>query len=134
MIYSRLSPVVQPYPASVNLLKARHYEHRLSASGLRLTSAAGVSEGTSPRTHALATIYSRDTPPGAARGSYRLVSVIVHEGGVQSGHFVTYRRAPATHGQHFSSAWLYTSDTVVRPASLAEVLDCTAYMLYYEKI
>lgn len=129
---SRSSSVIKPYPAAINLLKARHYEHRLAPNGLRLPTA---SEGAmSPRTEALATVYSRDTPPGAPRGSYRLVSVIVHQGDVHSGHFVTYRLAPAADGQHFSSVWLYTNDTAVRRASLTEVLDATAYMLFYEKI
>ena len=54
-------------------------------------------------------------------------------GDINSGHFVTYRRAPSTIGQRFPDRWLYTSDTMVRKASFAEVMESNAYMLFYEK-
>ena len=122
--------VTKPYPSSVNLLKAHNYEHRVSSNGLQMTS----SGDSSLRTQALANVYSRDIPAGAPKGGYRLVSVIVHHGGVLSGHFVTYRRAPPANGQQFSSSWLYTSDTSVHQVALADVLAAPAYMLFYEKL
>ncbi|XP_015795653.1 ubiquitin carboxyl-terminal hydrolase 30 homolog [Tetranychus urticae] len=60
---------------------------------------------------------------------YRLVATIVHIGDSQSGHFVTYRRSTGREGQ-----WYLTSDTVVRPAHLTEVLSKPAYMLFYERL
>ncbi|XP_072949685.1 ubiquitin carboxyl-terminal hydrolase 30 homolog [Epargyreus clarus] len=63
------------------------------------------------------------------RALYRLAAVVVHVGGPRSGHFATYRR-----GNGFESKrWWYTSDTLVHEVSLAEVLRCAAYMLFYER-
>ncbi|XP_028162495.1 ubiquitin carboxyl-terminal hydrolase 30 homolog [Ostrinia furnacalis] len=65
----------------------------------------------------------------AERALYRLVAVVVHVGGPRSGHFATYRR-----GNGFEAKrWWYTSDTLVHEVSLAEVLRCAAYMLFYER-
>ena len=72
--------------------------------------------------------------PSAAPNLYRLVAVVMHLGDMNSGHFVTYRRAPSTIGQRFPDAWLYASDTLVRKASHEEVMSASAYMLFYDKI
>ncbi|CAH1801581.1 unnamed protein product [Owenia fusiformis] len=70
--------------------------------------------------------------PGNSNHSdmYKLVSVVVHLGGVESGHFITYRRAPG----EYSHKWLYTSDSMVKRVTLQEVMESEAYMLFYEKI
>lgn len=66
--------------------------------------------------------------------SYKLTSVVVHLGDQNSGHFITYRRAPSDNGQRFPDKWLCASDTRVKKASLAEVLRADAYMLFYERV
>lgn len=63
------------------------------------------------------------------RCQYLLVAAVVHVGGPKSGHFATYRRGNGFEAQR----WWYTSDTWVHEVSLAEVLKCAAYMLFYEK-
>ena len=65
---------------------------------------------------------------------FKLRSVIEHYGDVNSGHFVTYRRAPASENDRFSEQWLYTSDTVVRKVSKQEASCAEAYMLFYERL
>uniref|UniRef100_A0A4W3IXI7 Ubiquitin carboxyl-terminal hydrolase n=1 Tax=Callorhinchus milii TaxID=7868 RepID=A0A4W3IXI7_CALMI len=67
---------------------------------------------------------------------FRLMSVVVHHGDVHSGHFVTYRRSPAsakTPPSAPGSQWLWISDDTVRRASLQEVLAANAYLLFYER-
>lgn len=63
---------------------------------------------------------------------YRLKAVIVHVGDVFCGHFVTYRRGPV--GSRTRNRWFYTSDLLVREASLEEVRKANAYMILYEKV
>nr|XP_045583666.1 ubiquitin carboxyl-terminal hydrolase 30-like isoform X3 [Procambarus clarkii] len=63
---------------------------------------------------------------------YRLKAVIVHVGDVFCGHFVTYRRGPI--GSRTRNRWFYTSDLLVREASLEEVRKANAYMILYEKV
>ncbi|KAK1606546.1 hypothetical protein QYE76_030219 [Lolium multiflorum] len=67
--------------------------------------------------------------------SYRLVGVIEHIGvGVNVGHYIAYVRA--SRGQQGSgpSSWVCANDSIVRQASLEEVLRCEAYILFYERI
>ncbi|KAJ0176369.1 hypothetical protein K1T71_007548 [Dendrolimus kikuchii] len=67
---------------------------------------------------------------GEGGAAYRLTAVVVHVGGPRSGHFATYRR-----GNGFEAKrWWYTSDTLVHEVSLQEVLRCSAYMLFYERV
>ncbi|XP_044758165.1 ubiquitin carboxyl-terminal hydrolase 30 homolog [Coccinella septempunctata] len=58
---------------------------------------------------------------------YQLAAVVVHTGDAYSGHFITYRR-----GYH-NTKWYYTSDVEIREVTVDEVLQCVAYMLFYEK-
>jgi ubiquitin carboxyl-terminal hydrolase 30 len=58
---------------------------------------------------------------------YYLYAVIEHQGPVDSGHFVCYRRGNRL-GQ-----WLYTSDTIVQKISLEDVLNASPYLLFYER-
>jgi hypothetical protein len=60
---------------------------------------------------------------------YRLMSVIEHRGGAFSGHYVCYRRDPATEG-----GWLFISDDVVRNVEWSDVRAANAYMLFYEAL
>ncbi|KAJ8981885.1 hypothetical protein NQ317_007277 [Molorchus minor] len=61
------------------------------------------------------------------RNVYQLAAVVVHAGDAHSGHFATYRRG------HQNSRWYYTSDVEIREVTVDEVLQSTAYMLFYEK-
>jgi len=62
---------------------------------------------------------------------YNLRAVIVHSGGINSGHYITYRRGPF--GCKGEKKWYYTSDSVVRQVSFDEVSRSCAYILFYEK-
>lgn len=63
---------------------------------------------------------------------YQLQAVIVHSGGINSGHYITYRRGPF--GGKFAKKWFFTSDADVRLVSYDEVNKAPAYMLFYEKL
>ncbi|XP_072288787.1 ubiquitin carboxyl-terminal hydrolase 30 isoform X2 [Eucyclogobius newberryi] len=73
---------------------------------------------------------------GSAEYLFQLTAVLVHHGDMHSGHFITYRRSPASArpSSPFSSQWLWISDDSVRKASLHEVLSSNAYMLFYERV
>ncbi|PSN46676.1 hypothetical protein C0J52_06381, partial [Blattella germanica] len=60
---------------------------------------------------------------------YQLVAVVVHKGSLSNGHFITYRRGV---GRSFNS-WYFTSDTEVQETSIYEVMQASAYMLFYTK-
>ncbi|GIY87969.1 hypothetical protein CDAR_596061 [Caerostris darwini] len=62
---------------------------------------------------------------------YLLKAVVVHLGGVSSGHFITYRRV-GTNKQN--EKWFYTSDLEVKEVPFSEVSAAGAYMLFYEKM
>ncbi|KAF8792166.1 ubiquitin carboxyl-terminal hydrolase 30 homolog [Argiope bruennichi] len=62
---------------------------------------------------------------------YLLKAVIVHLGGVSSGHFITYRRVGANKQ---NEKWFYTSDLEVKEVPFSEVSAACAYMLFYEKM
>ncbi|KAJ3172245.1 Ubiquitin carboxyl-terminal hydrolase 45 [Geranomyces variabilis] len=88
-----------------------------------------------------------------AGGKYRLYGVVVHGGGLFSGHYIAYVcvNGPAipppgatTTANGISSAadddsesdseWMYCSDSQVRPSSWEEVSKAQAYILMYERI
>lgn len=75
-----------------------------------------------------------DTSSTVARfqNLYRLCSVIVHLGVINSGHYVTYRRGPPD--GRFQCTWFLISDDVVEEVSDATVLKASAYMLLYERL
>jgi len=64
-------------------------------------------------------------------GLYNLRAVIVHSGGIHSGHYVTYRRGG--YGSKSERKWFYTSDSLVKQVPFSEVIRSCAYMLFYEK-
>ena len=70
---------------------------------------------------------------------YQLVGVVEHIGDPAGrAHYVSYVRANKMEGpkQHSSESksWFYASDGQVREASLEEVLNCEAYILFYERV
>ncbi|KAJ7309850.1 hypothetical protein JRQ81_007924 [Phrynocephalus forsythii] len=67
---------------------------------------------------------------------YRLMAVVVHQGDMHSGHFVTYRRSPPSpkNPLALSGQWLWASDETVRKSTLQEVLASSAYLLFYERV
>jgi ubiquitin C-terminal hydrolase len=65
----------------------------------------------------------------SSRIPYRLMSVIEHAGGAFYGHYVSYRRDPASPS---GNQWLYISDDTVRKVDWNVVRRCQAYMLFYE--
>jgi len=62
---------------------------------------------------------------------FNLRAVIVHSGGIHSGHYITYRRGPF--GSKYEKKWFYTSDALVKQVSYDEVSRSCAYMLFYER-
>ncbi|CEG40251.1 ubiquitinspecific protease [Plasmopara halstedii] len=87
--------------------------------------------------------------------SFELIAVIVHMGNKRSGHYVAYvsrsRRREALllprsrkrdegaekitsrRGDGPARTWYYVSDTVVKRVSFEHVLQCEAYMLFYQR-
>ncbi|CAL5009489.1 unnamed protein product [Urochloa decumbens] len=70
---------------------------------------------------------------------YRLVGVIQHMGNaLKEGHCVAYVRGSRTGSEEQqssgSSKWFCADDSTVREVSLANVLKCEAYLLFYERI
>ncbi|ORZ32375.1 hypothetical protein BCR44DRAFT_1440364 [Catenaria anguillulae PL171] len=66
---------------------------------------------------------------------YRLQAVVVHHGGHEYGHYISYRRAPPGMGVG-SQGWLRVSDDRVDAVQVDEVLACGsgAVMVFYERI
>ncbi|KAG6530150.1 ubiquitin carboxyl-terminal hydrolase 2-like isoform X1 [Zingiber officinale] len=69
---------------------------------------------------------------------YSLFGVVVHSGGMAGGHYIAYvrgqRNSEKARKDVNSSSWFYASDAHIREASFSEVLQCEAYILFYEKI
>ncbi|XP_020179647.1 ubiquitin carboxyl-terminal hydrolase 2 isoform X2 [Aegilops tauschii subsp. strangulata] len=70
--------------------------------------------------------------------TYRLVAVVEHMGSMTGGHYVAYVRSGKIGGRQqqsrSSKSWFYASDSHVRETSLEEVLNCEAYILFYERV
>ncbi|RLM86521.1 ubiquitin carboxyl-terminal hydrolase 2-like [Panicum miliaceum] len=70
--------------------------------------------------------------------TYRLVGVVEHLGTMTGGHYIAYVRAAKIGGRQqqssSSKSWFYASDGQVREASLEEVLNFEAYILFYERV
>lgn len=83
---------------------------------------------------ASALLKGASTNSGGGRVMYVLCAVVEHRGGVNSGHYITYRRcggARGSDGRGGGNSWVSTSDTAVYSASLDDVLGAEAYMLFY---
>ncbi|XP_048552126.1 uncharacterized protein LOC125531981 [Triticum urartu] len=70
---------------------------------------------------------------------YRLVAVIVHRGPkLREGHNFAYVRASQIGGQQQESSgtpsWFCANDESITQVSLQQVLECQAYMLFYERV
>ncbi|GAQ83592.1 ubiquitin-specific protease [Klebsormidium nitens] len=71
---------------------------------------------------------------------YRLIGCVEHSGSMRGGHYVAYVRGTdrdgLSAGEHEgeSDTWWHISDAHVRKLSLAAVLKCEAYLLFYERI
>ena len=79
-------------------------------------------------------VLAQSSSASTLKHQYKLKAVIEHYGDVESGHFVTYRRAPTGASDKFSEQWLYTSDTIVRKVSKQDLSCVEAYMLFYERV
>ncbi|KAJ6836307.1 ubiquitin carboxyl-terminal hydrolase 2-like isoform X1 [Iris pallida] len=67
---------------------------------------------------------------------YRLIGVVEHSGSMSGGHYIAYVRGERGRGKTQKSSnpgWFYASDAYVREASLSEVLNSDAYILFYER-
>ncbi|KAF9606762.1 hypothetical protein IFM89_028138 [Coptis chinensis] len=69
---------------------------------------------------------------------YQLIGVVEHSGNMRGGHYVAYVRGGKRNGKteqyNREHIWFYASDGHVREVSLAVVLRCEAYILFYEKV
>lgn len=73
--------------------------------------------------------------------SMNLVGIVEHSGTMRGGHYVAYVRggqrnrwkADNKENEGSTTTWYRASDAYVREVSLAEVLRCEAYILFYEK-
>jgi ubiquitin carboxyl-terminal hydrolase 22/27/51 len=66
---------------------------------------------------------SADEDPDSTIGKYTLSAVIVHKGGIDSGHYVAYARE--------GRDWFLFDDSKVVLASEGEVLGAQGYLLVY---
>ena len=70
---------------------------------------------------------------GPGRVLYRLCGVVVHSGGLSSGHYVAHvRHAPEEGGA--PEAWSFVSDSSVSASSLGAALGAQGYLLFYERV
>jgi ubiquitin carboxyl-terminal hydrolase 16/45 len=63
--------------------------------------------------------------------------MVEHSGTMRGGHYVAYVRGSkevVAENEEVDCVWYHASDAHVREASLAEVLQSEAYILFYEKI
>lgn len=83
------------------------------------------------------------------RFKYLLQSVIVHHGSANGGHYTVFRRLSSVQAEHVTTlleqggkgvlaedinTWVHISDDAVLPVKLEEVLECEAYMLFYQSL
>ncbi len=72
---------------------------------------------------------TKTNPRHGKQGMYRMVSVVVHYGTHESGHFVTYRRIR-------SGQWVCVSDESVQLVTQKDVVEMAsryAYLVFYER-
>lgn len=90
--------------------------------------------------------YGTPTEEKRQKYLYRLNGVVVHQGGLNSGHYVAYvRKFLQANGddsttinklespQETFSKWFYFSDTHFREVTENEVMRAEAYLLFYER-
>lgn len=66
----------------------------------------------------------------ARQPEYELAAVVEHHGGINYGHYTTFRRI-LTNGRY---RWLHCSDTAISNVSLEQVLQAQAYLLFYHSV
>ncbi|KAK3084262.1 hypothetical protein FSP39_010785 [Pinctada imbricata] len=112
--------------APVNLLRTLNYDQRTSHSGLFLQ------QNQIPNLHS--DVNHNGPEHTHSELTYKLSTVVVHQGDVMSGHFITYRKSPKTvKKERIRDKWLCCSDHNVRHVTVEEVLSSQAYMLIYER-
>ncbi|KAJ3358840.1 hypothetical protein GGF32_009936 [Allomyces javanicus] len=96
----------------------------------------GGSESPSPVLAPTVPAPRRSAAAAAPQVRYLLQAVVVHYGRHDSGHYVAYRRAPATTPGEVSPFWLRVSDESVAVVPRREVLACgaDAAMVFYERV
>lgn len=97
------------------------------ARGISRSSSTGSGAPSSPRSS------TGTSPDSSGYYVYDLASVVQHMGGAYGGHYITYRRVPAsgTDADNVSPRWVRASDATVAAADDREVLGSEAYMLFY---
>jgi hypothetical protein len=82
----------------------------------------------------------KDATKKGWRYLYRLTGVVVHGGGLNSGHYIAYVRKQLTDSGDddakgsSKSKWFYFSDTHYSEVPESEVLSKQAYLLFYQRI
>ena len=74
--------------------------------------------------------FRQQVDENSQRNSYGLCAVITHLGGIESGHYITFRKY--TIGGRVR--WYVTSDGDVRQVNIEQVLSANPYLLIYEKM
>ena len=68
---------------------------------------------------------------------YDLLSVIVHEGQINSGHYTNFTRRDDSvrdaRSTRLTAQWVHYNDETVTPTSLSTVLKAQAYLLLYAR-
>lgn len=62
---------------------------------------------------------------------YTLYGVSVHSGGMGGGHYIAYTHKRRENG--LKDGWYYFSDSSFHPVDVSQVLNCSGYILFYEK-
>lgn len=91
--------IIARYTHTSQLVKARAYNPLSQDSPSTFTSLPSMSSSQAP---------------------YSLKAVVVHSGGIHSGHYVTYRKGPME--SKSATKWFYTSDSTVKQVPFSEVL------------
>ena len=73
---------------------------------------------------------ARDDEPWSPRHQYRLYGVVCHSGSMGGGHYIAYT-CYEYQGQRY---WMYMSDSFVEKVDEQRVLQCEAYILFYQSM
>ena len=65
--------------------------------------------------------------------TYQLFAVVEHAGSLHGGHYVAYVKSASLSSQD-DDHWVYCSDANVKNISLDDVLQCQAYILFYQQM
>ena len=135
------SPNLPPSPPSLSAFGGMSLHE--ACSDLLVDGSTSSSASSSPNT----SHDNDDTKSLSPRFKYLLQSVIVHHGSADGGHYTVYRRLSSV--KHVAklldqggkgvlsediNSWVHISDDAVLPVKLEEVLECEAYMLFYQSL